>query len=404
MSDTSFSVSRRGLLAGAAGAALAPALSKTFIGEAQAAAPMLGASRPTHYRFKLGAFEVTTIYDGALAIPQVHPIFGKNQKIEDVKAYLAENRLPGDRMTISFTPVIVNTGKEVVMFDTGYGEEARKRGAGQVAATLATAGFKPEQIDVVVITHCHPDHVAGLREGEKTVYPNARYVTGDVEYNFWSKKEHLESADKNMARRAKAVLGNVVPLAEKFTFIKPGTDVVTGVTAVEAFGHTPGHMCYNIESGGKRLRHGRGQGRDRAQEGPRHDRHRQDRGRGLPHALPGRRLRRQEGRRLPLGPGDLPARPLARGGRTAMPPFPAGEGGQSRPDPRDPPPYSGHSRESGTVESRFKCNVFCTDYRIRHRGIDGRHQGRRSVEPLTVPSSRMIGTRKPGSEIRCRTS
>ncbi|MCG8558710.1 MAG: MBL fold metallo-hydrolase [Hyphomicrobiales bacterium] len=253
MSDTSFSVSRRGLLAGAAGAALAPALSKTFIGEAQAAAPMLGASRPTHYRFKLGEFEVTTIYDGALAIPKVHPIFGKNQKIEDVKAYLAENRLPGDRMTISFTPVIVNTGKEVVMFDTGYGEEARKRGAGQVAATLATAGFKPEQIDVVVITHCHPDHVAGLREGEKTVYPNARYVTGDVEYNFWSKKEHLESADKNMARRAKTVHGNVVPLAEKFTFIKPGTDVVTGVTAVEAFGHTPGHMCYNIESGGKRL-------------------------------------------------------------------------------------------------------------------------------------------------------
>lgn len=214
---------------------------------------MLGASRPTHYRFKVGDFEVTTIFDGALAIPKVHPIFGKNQKIEDVKAYMAENHLPGDKMTISFTPVIVNTGKEVVMFDSGYGEERRAKGAGKLAATLATAGFSPDQIDVIVITHCHPDHVSGLMENGKANFPNARYVTGDVEYNFWSKKEHLESSSKNMVRRAKAVHGNVVPLAEKIKFIKPGADVVTGITSVEAFGHTPGHMCYHIESAGNRF-------------------------------------------------------------------------------------------------------------------------------------------------------
>jgi glyoxylase-like metal-dependent hydrolase (beta-lactamase superfamily II) len=253
MSDNSPKFSRRGLLAGAAGVAAAASIHPSLIAPASAKAPMLGASRPTHYRFKLGDFEITTIYDGAVAIPKVHPIFGKNQKIEDVKAYLTQNHLPTDKMTISFTPVIVNTGKEVVMFDSGYGEERRAKGAGKATAALATAGLSPDQIDIIVITHCHPDHVSGLMENGKAVFPNARYVAGDVEYNFWSKKEHLESSNKNMVRRAQAVHNNFVPLADKATFIKPGKDVVTGITSVDAFGHTPGHMCFHIESAGKRF-------------------------------------------------------------------------------------------------------------------------------------------------------
>lgn len=253
MSSLSPKFSRRELMAGAAGAAALTALSGNLIPAAQAKAPLLGASRPTHYRFKLGEFEITTIYDGALAIPKVYPIFGKNQKIEDVKAYLIQNNLPTDKMTISFTPVIVNTGKEVVMFDSGYGEERRAKGAGKAATALAAAGFTPDQIDIIVITHCHPDHVSGLMENGKAVFPNARYVAGDVEYNFWSKKDLLESSNKSMVRRAQAVQNNVVPLAEKIKFIKPGADVVTGITSVKAFGHTPGHMCFHIESAGKRF-------------------------------------------------------------------------------------------------------------------------------------------------------
>ncbi|MFQ5627007.1 MAG: MBL fold metallo-hydrolase, partial [Methyloligellaceae bacterium] len=253
MSSRFAKFSRRDLLAGAAGTAALTALSGHPMPRVEAKAPMLGAARPTHYRFKIGAFEITTIYDGALAIPKVHPIFGLNQKQEDVQAYLSENHLPASKMTISFTPVIVNTGKEVVMFDSGYGEERRAKGAGLLAAALATAGFSPDQIDVIVLTHLHPDHVSGLMENGKAMFPNARYVTGDVEYNFWSKKDLLEGSDKNMIRRAQAVHNNVVPLAQKIKFIKPGADVVTGVTSVRAFGHTPGHMCYHIENAGKRF-------------------------------------------------------------------------------------------------------------------------------------------------------
>ena len=253
MSRPNPTLSRRSVLTAAAGAAASLALGSPLSSPARAAAPMLGASRPTHYRFKLGDFEITTLYDGAVQIPKVHPIFGKNQDPETVKAYLAANNLPPDKMAISFSPVIVNTGKEVVLFDSGYGEELRARGAGKTASSLAAAGFAPDQIDVVVITHCHPDHVSGLMDGEKAVFPNARYVCGDVEYNFWSRKELLESSDKNMVRRATAVQNNLVPLADKIGFLKPDADVVTGITSVQAFGHTPGHMCYHIESAGKRF-------------------------------------------------------------------------------------------------------------------------------------------------------
>lgn len=245
--------SRRAVLAGAAGTAAAAALTGGLPAPASAKAPLMGGSRPSHYRFKLGDFEITTLNDGAVSVSKVHPIFGKNQKIEDVQAYLIENHLPTDKMKISFSPVVVNTGNEVILFDSGYGEERRDKGAGQAAAALKAAGFSPDQIDVVVLTHCHPDHVSGLMEGDKASYPNARYVAGDTEYDFWSNKDLLEGSDKTMQGRAKAVHNNVVPLAEKMKFIKPGDDVVTGITSVGAFGHTPGHLCYNIESGGKRF-------------------------------------------------------------------------------------------------------------------------------------------------------
>lgn len=253
MTKDIFSLSRRSLLTAGASAAAITALGGRFAAPVRAEAPMMGGSRPSHYRFKLGEFEITTLYDGAMEIPKVHPIFGKNQPAEEVQAYLKEQHLPADKMAISFSPVIVNTGKEVVLFDAGNGEERRDKGAGKMAAALKAAGFSLDQIDVVVLTHLHPDHVSGLMEGDKAVFPNARYVTGDSEYDFWSNKDLLNSEDKTMAGRAKAVQSNVVPLAEKMKFIKPGDDVITGITSIEAFGHTPGHMIYNIESGGKRF-------------------------------------------------------------------------------------------------------------------------------------------------------
>lgn len=241
-------LSRRHVLAMTAGAS---ALAGVGSLPAVARAPMLGSTTSTYHRVKLGKFEVTTISDGAVTVPKVHPIFGQNKTPEDVTAHMASNFLPGDKMSIGFTPVVVNTGSELVLFDTGNGS-GRGASRGFLAKALASAGYKAEQIDVVVLTHFHPDHIGGLIEGGQHVFPNARYVTGQVEYDFWSKQDPADS-NKSMADRAKLVQAKVVPLAEKMTFIGDGADVVTGITSVNAFGHTPGHFAFNIESEGRRL-------------------------------------------------------------------------------------------------------------------------------------------------------
>ncbi|MCA8929251.1 MAG: MBL fold metallo-hydrolase [Alphaproteobacteria bacterium] len=240
-------LTRRGALGAAAGiVAAAPLLSGGLATPALAAAPMMGPDRPTVFRFPLGRFEVTTIFDGGVALDGPYPIFGENQDAAAVAAYAEANNLPGKRMEIGFTPVIVNTGTELVLFDTGNGA-ARRPNAGELLARLAAAGYGAGQIDVVVLTHMHPDHIGGLMENGQPAFPNARYVTGQVEYDFWS------APDKAENRVGQLVQANVVPLADRMTFLGDEAGVASGITAIAAFGHTPGHMAYHIESEGKRL-------------------------------------------------------------------------------------------------------------------------------------------------------
>ena len=249
MRTSDITLSRRGLMAGLAGAATGLASAAAWSRPAEAAAPKIGPAAPSHYRFNLGDFEVTTISDGAVQVDGPHPIFGENVSAAEVQELAAQNFLPPDQMVISFTPVLVNTGAELVLFDTGNGA-GRRPDAGKLASLLATAGFQPDQIDVVVLTHFHPDHIGGLMEDGQPLLPNARYVTGEAEYDFWSPEDRLSGPTERVARLVQA---NVVPLAEKTSFIKEGDQVAPGIEAITAFGHTPGHMAFHIESAGRRL-------------------------------------------------------------------------------------------------------------------------------------------------------
>jgi glyoxylase-like metal-dependent hydrolase (beta-lactamase superfamily II) len=250
MSPTSSTLSRRTALLGALGAGAALATSGLVTRPAHATAPMLGAAKPTVYRYKLGGYEITNILDGAIQLDGPHPIFGADQTPEAVAKLAAENFLPATRMAISFAPVVINTGAELILFDTGNGA-GRRPNAGSLRMMLGSAGYTPEQIDVVVLTHFHPDHIGGLMEDGKPAFPNARYVTGAQEYNFWSP---ADKATGKTERVGKMVQANVVPFAEKMTFLEDNQSVVSGITAVDADGHTPGHLAFHVESEGKRLR------------------------------------------------------------------------------------------------------------------------------------------------------
>src|SRR5262245_24093975 len=139
---------RRAVLAGGAALAAMPVIGSRLT-PAFAESPILGPLRPSVYRNKLGAFEIPTILDGAHMIDGPTGTFGVNQTEADVKKFAVENLLPDSKLENPFTPVIINTGKEVILFDSGTGP-ARRPHAGRLPSLLEQAGLKADQIDIVV--------------------------------------------------------------------------------------------------------------------------------------------------------------------------------------------------------------------------------------------------------------
>jgi glyoxylase-like metal-dependent hydrolase (beta-lactamase superfamily II) len=220
-------------------------------------ASMQGEMQPAVFRFKLGGFEVATILDSKGVREGLHPVYGANATAGEVQALARDNNIDQHRFEHHNIPTLVNTGKELVLFDTGNGvlpreyEQLKARmPEGNLVARLAQLGHKPEDIDVVVLTHGHPDHIGGLVAGGKPVYPNARYVFGAAEYDFWKKNEGVREA---RVFNQKLFMTICEPLVARSTFIKPGDAVASGITAVDAFGHAPGLLAFHIESNGKQL-------------------------------------------------------------------------------------------------------------------------------------------------------
>ncbi|RLJ41070.1 glyoxylase-like metal-dependent hydrolase (beta-lactamase superfamily II) [Litoreibacter meonggei] len=185
-------------------------------------------------RVKLGGFEVTTLLAGTLALDDPQKIFGLNVSREEFANVSQDAFLPADKVQFFFTPTLIHTGSELILFDTGQNAQG-------ITAAVEAAGYTTDQVDKVVITHMHGDHIGGLMGDNGETFKNASYTTGAVEHNYWSKADN------------KGFNSKVAPLSEKMTMIDDGASVASGITSVMAAGHTPGHMGYMIESNGAQL-------------------------------------------------------------------------------------------------------------------------------------------------------
>lgn len=218
---------------------------------AHAAAPQVKTQPPGYYRMMLGEFEVTALLDGVLPLEPKKLL--TNTTPAEVSALLKRS-FQGEVVPTSVNAYLINTGSKLVLVDAGA---AQLFGPGfdQLHANLKAAGYQPEQVDAVVITHMHGDHIGGLIQGGKIAFPNATVYADKHDADYWLSAENLEKAPKEMKmffQGAQMTLNPYVS-AGKFKAFEGDTEIVPGVKAIATHGHTPGHAIYAVESKGEKL-------------------------------------------------------------------------------------------------------------------------------------------------------
>ncbi len=213
-------------------------------------APMQGALSATVNRFRLESLEVTTILDGTVVRDAVKPPFCLDLSDEEIADLGTANRVPADRFEHPLVPTLVNTGQELVLFDVGFGEKGPSTETGLLRVRMAEAGYAPEDVDLVVFTHVHPDHILGVSVDGAPAFPNARYAISQVEFDEWNSGARLP---KSRMENRQLFLDLIAPLADRMTFLSPGDAVARGITALDAYGHSPGHMMFMVGEGNKQV-------------------------------------------------------------------------------------------------------------------------------------------------------
>ena len=240
------------LCAGAiAAAALSTALPPAFlVAPVHAAAPMQKSPAPGFYRMMVGDFEVTVLSDGTVALPMGSLL--TNTAPGDVKNAFARSFVK-DPVETSVNTFLVNTGTQLVMIDAGAGKLFGPT-LGNLIANMKAAGYQPEQVDEIYITHMHGDHVGGLI-GDKTAFPNAIVRADKRDADYWLSKENMNKAPADAKDFFEGAMMSINPYAEagRFKPFSGDTELVPGVRSISTYGHTPGHSIYSVESKGERL-------------------------------------------------------------------------------------------------------------------------------------------------------
>ena len=250
-------LTRRHVLAGAAAASAATALTPLANTPAFAAAPQAGKQAPGWYRYKVGSYEITVATDGKNTF-KLPDTFVVNAKKDQVNEALAAAHMEKDMMTIPYSPIVINTGSKLVVMDTGTGEgnfERSKGMGGQFHANLKAAGIDRNAVDIVVISHFHGDHINGLiTPDKKPSFPNAEILVPAPEWKYFMDDGEMSRQTSDRMKGVFSGARNVFDaLNRKVTPYEAGKEVAPGITSVATYGHTPGHMSFVVASGSSKV-------------------------------------------------------------------------------------------------------------------------------------------------------
>ncbi len=236
-------LSRRDLMAGFLAA---PAILRATTGYAKA--PLAAAPVPSIYRVKVGDIEVTAVHDGMFRLP-ANLFFADTATVQQVAAAASYP----DPMPIPIMTFLVNTGDKLALIDGGFGKAGGPI-SGRLVQHLAAAGVTPADIDVVLLTHAHPDHIAGLVGDQgKPLFPNAELIAAETERKFWFDDGFMSQAPAEAKALFQFARDGFAPYAARTTLIGDGKEVLPGIRAEAAPGHTPGHTMFRISSGSSQL-------------------------------------------------------------------------------------------------------------------------------------------------------
>jgi len=221
------------------------------VAAAHAAAPMAKTQAPGYYRMMLGDFEVTALLDGTLDLPVTQLLTNTTPAM--TKKALARSYLK-EPVETSVNAYLINTGDKLVMVDAGSGVLFGPT-LGKLIDSLKAAGYRPEQVDEIYITHMHGDHVGGLMTGDKLAFANAVVRADKHDADFWLAKANMDAAPKDAQDSFLGAMNSINPYATagKFKTFDGNTELVPGVRAMASHGHTPGHTTYVVESKGSKL-------------------------------------------------------------------------------------------------------------------------------------------------------